>query len=175
MRGNHARLFFIFAIMLVSAWIVGCHQREIVKEKTAPALKATKGDGLGPVKEEIATDTMSKMPPYEPSTRWDPFRAPQRAVKPPEKDEPDLDLLKLAGTIKGQGKDAAFLEYPNGKDRIVRTHDTVGKYNGRVAEIGDCYIIVEENYIDPANMNTTFKLQREMRIQDSKCDQKPSQ
>jgi Tfp pilus assembly protein PilP len=50
----------------------------------------------------------------------------------------------------GSGMDVAHVIMPNGKDAMLRVGDEVGLNHGRVKQIRDKEIVIEEIYVDPA-------------------------
>lgn len=103
---------------------------------------------------------------YDPSNKWDPFIKPEPPVETgPEGERYDLDQMLLLGVVHGSDPmSAAYIRLPNGKDRIVKIGDILGKHGGEVKEIGKDYIVVEEKYMDPQHPNDTFIIEKELKI-----------
>ena len=91
---------------------------------------------------------------YNPEFKKDPFVMPKIPMIDISKDRFEVDQMLLYGIIRGGDMDRAFLRTPDGKDRIVKIGDPLGKHGGKVTEInvdekGNGYIVVQERYIEP--------------------------
>jgi len=96
---------------------------------------------------------------YDPKGKIDPFRplfternVPQAKSKPPEKrrqpltplEKVDLSQLRLVAIIRSADRDMALVEEASGKGYIVEKGTYIGVNSGRVIEIHDGGIVVEE-------------------------------
>jgi len=103
---------------------------------------------------------------YDPTNKWDPFVQPKPQVGTtiPGPERYDLDNMLLLGVIRGSGMDGAFIKFPDGSDRIVRVGDILGRHRGTVKEIGEDYILVEEQYLSPQQPNDTFIIEKVLKM-----------
>jgi hypothetical protein len=91
---------------------------------------------------------------YNPEFKKDPFVLPKHPDIDPSKDRFEIDQMLLYGLIRGGDMDRAFIRTPDGKDKIVKIGDPLGKHGGKITEInvdekGVGYIVVQERYIEP--------------------------
>ena len=105
-------------------------------------------------------------PGYDPQGRRDPMEplvkeapppaAPKRVERAPaEAREPleqfDLAALKLVAIARGGFGSKALVKAPDGKGYYVTVGTRMGMHGGRVAEIRDRELIIEELYVTPEN------------------------
>ena len=103
---------------------------------------------------------------YDPQGRRDPMEplvkeAPPPAVpkrverEPDEAREPlerfDLAALKLVAIVRGGFGIKALVKAPDGKGYYVTVGTRMGMHGGRVSEIRDQAVIIEERYVTPEN------------------------
>ena len=103
---------------------------------------------------------------YDPQGRRDPMEplvkeAPPPAVpkrverEPDEAREPlerfDLAALKLVAIVRGSFGRKALVKAPDGKGYYVTVGTRMGRHGGRVSEIRDRALVIEELYVTPEN------------------------
>ncbi|HCF56508.1 MAG TPA: hypothetical protein DFS52_00735 [Myxococcales bacterium] len=94
-------------------------------------------------------DSVAQPVAARPATR-DPFKEEIEVVLPPPPPscgklcEFDLDHLRVAALVTGMSTPIAGLEAPNGKVYVVDRGTPVGKRGGKVVEISNGRIVVEE-------------------------------
>ncbi|OGP61373.1 MAG: hypothetical protein A2V67_02120 [Deltaproteobacteria bacterium RBG_13_61_14] len=120
------------------------------KAKTKADEPAGKGEAAeGAVLEPSKATVWS----YNPTGKRDIFEIPK-----PREDECqknpltcyDLRQLWVDAILFGSGMDVAHVIMPNGKDAMLRVGDEVGLNHGRVKQIREKEIVIEEIYVDPA-------------------------
>ncbi len=140
-----------------SALLFGCGDESSPPQAPPPAKKVA-----APVPNPVADEAEPVEEPqepvyvYDPAGRRDPFE-PLMAVKKPiaRSSEPltplqrfDLAQLRLIGVIIGKGDPRAMVVAPGGKSFILKRGVKVGKNDGRVVEINQDGVMVEERYYD---------------------------
>ena len=103
---------------------------------------------------------------YDPQGRRDPMEplvkeAPPPAVaklverEPDEAREPlerfDLAALRLVAIVRGGFGSKALVKAPDGKGYYVTVGTRIGRHGGRVSEIRDQALVIEERYVTPGN------------------------
>jgi len=93
---------------------------------------------------------------YNPSGKRDPFQLPELIGEERRSEgelvQYNLDQMWIDGIIVGGMRgDIAHIVLPNGNDYFVKVGDELGINHGRVKEIKSDGIIIEEQYLDPAN------------------------
>ncbi len=136
---------------------------------TGPAAASGERTAKAPVPEltpeKLATlDRRQPVFTYNPAGRQDPFRPfinfaqIERAI-PPDPGRPltplekySLNQFQLVGIIlTGEGYGYALVEDPERIGYTVRVGDLIGKQSGRVTEIADNRVVIEEPYLDIFN------------------------
>ncbi|MBF0223886.1 MAG: pilus assembly protein PilP [Desulfobacterales bacterium] len=128
-------------------------------------------------KDEIGVNDLSDR--YNPAGRIDPFATPihqpppDRPNKLPEREKCNpsgplelvsLSQLKLTGVIAGPSGNKALVEQANGKGFIIGVNTRIGSQCGKVVEIKDDRIIVEEEDINEITGELTH-VKRELKLQ----------
>jgi len=118
---------------------------------------------------------------YDPQGRRDPMEpllkeAPPPAVpkrverEPVEAREPlerfDLAALKLVAIVRGGFGIKALVKAPDGKGYYVTVGTRMGMHGGRVSEIRDQALVIEERYVTPENEFISKLLTLTLRRQD---------
>jgi len=117
--------------------------------KTKAGAAAGQGKAAGAEREPVKAAVWT----YNPTDKRDIFEVP-----PPPEDECsqkpltcyDLRQLWVDAIIYGSGMDMAHVVMPNGRDAMLRVGDEVGLNHGRVKQIREKEIVIEEIYVDPA-------------------------
>ena len=74
----------------------------------------------------------------------------------------DVGQLSLVGVVWNAAKARALIQDPSGMSYIVAEGTKIGKSNGRVTQIDDNLVVVQESYVDSSGETTTKDI--EMRI-----------
>jgi Tfp pilus assembly protein PilP len=74
----------------------------------------------------------------------------------------DVGQLSLVGVVWNATKARALIQDPSGMSYIVAEGTKIGKSNGRVTQIDDNLVVVQETYVDSSGETTTKDI--EMRI-----------
>jgi Tfp pilus assembly protein PilP len=74
----------------------------------------------------------------------------------------DVNQLSLVGVVWNATKARALVQDPSGMSYIVAEGTKIGKSNGRVTQIDDNLVVVQETYVDSNGETTTKDI--EMRI-----------
>ena len=74
----------------------------------------------------------------------------------------DVSQLSLVGVVWNATKARALIQDPSGMSYIVAEGTKIGKSNGRVTQIDDNLVVVQETYVDSSGETTTKDI--EMRI-----------
>ena len=74
----------------------------------------------------------------------------------------DVNQLSLVGVVWNAAKARALIQDPSGMSYIVAEGTKIGKSNGRVTQIDDNLVVVQETYVDSSGETTTKDI--EMRI-----------
>ena len=103
---------------------------------------------------------------YDPQGRRDPMHplikkaapppVPRRVARPPDAArEPlerfDLAALKLVAIVRGGFGSKALVKAPDGKGYYATVGTRMGRHGGRVSEIRDQALVIEELYVTPEN------------------------
>ncbi len=130
---------------------------------------------------------------YDPKGRTDPFSPlfkdepkPKPGVKPGDGkpgriltplEKLDLSQLKLVGIVRGLGGPRALIEETSGKGYIIKKGTFIGIHSGKVADIFDDKIVIDEefedytgNELDGWERRVTVR-KREMKLQKSPGDE----
>jgi Tfp pilus assembly protein PilP len=138
-------VLFIFSLVLESR--LGAAEKMAVP-KMGAALEAQSGS-IDPMEEIRQTNRFR----YNSFGRRDPFLS---FVKPAEEvskvlpplQQADLSQMKLVGVAWGSGGYGAMIQVSAGKTYSVKVGTRVGTNNGRVKEIGQKEIVVEEPFLN---------------------------
>lgn len=158
MQAHKLGLWFL-AVVLSLGLLSACGGEETTSA-TAPAGAAKKGaeadKGAGKDKGkpgEMEEPSKPTVWTYNPTGKRDIFEIPPLKVSECS-EKPlvcyDLRQLWVDAIIYGSGMDMAHVIMPNGKDAMVRVGDEVGLNHGRIKQIRQKEIVVEEIYVDPA-------------------------
>jgi Tfp pilus assembly protein PilP len=126
-----------------------------------------------------AVEFNEKFPPqYDPAGKIDPFQplfnsdrnttisTPIRTdcISNPTLEKIDLSQLKLTGTILTENHDLALMEEVPGRSHIVREGMCIGIHGGKVAEIRNDQVIIQEEIQDVSGnvkvVKTEMKLKK---------------
>jgi type IV pilus assembly protein PilP len=153
--GYHLKALIIASISLFL--ILGCEGGS--KPPKVTVVKRARSQKPPPKKEEEKVVEEKKEPPYtyNPRGKRDPFK-PFIALgskKPVRRKAPltplqryDVSELKLVGILRGPGGYRALVEDAGGKGFIIGKGTLIGPGDGRVKEIHENRVIVEETYKD---------------------------
>ncbi len=136
---------------------------------------------LGKEVKDVATyDSKGRMDPFAPLFKEEPKKPKEaptntRILTPLEK--LDLSQLKLVGIVRSSGGSRALVEESSGKGYIIRKGTLIGIHSGKVSDILENKVIIEEehedyvgNEIDGWTRNITVR-KREMKLQKSPGDE----
>lgn len=101
-----------------------------------------------------------RVPPYDPTGKRDIFEVPPTPTPSCLAECVDLTLIRLDAVIIGSRMDVAHLIFPGGRDLLVRVGDRLGINHGRVSEIRERELVVEEIYVDPADPGKIHVIER---------------
>jgi type IV pilus assembly protein PilP len=158
---NRAIRGYYFKVLLIASisvfLILGCEggskPSKVTVVKRAPRQKPP------PKKEEVKVVEEKKEPPYtyNPVGKRDPFKpfialGPRKTVRKKAPLTPlqryDVSELKLVGILKGPGGYRALVEDAGGKGFVIGKGTLIGPGDGRVKEIHENRVIIEETYRD---------------------------
>jgi type IV pilus assembly protein PilP len=158
---NRAIRGYYFKVLLIASisvfLILGCEggskPSKVTVVKRAPRQKPP------PKKEEVKVAEEKKEPPYtyNPVGKRDPFKpfialGPRKTVRKKAPLTPlqryDVSELKLVGILKGPGGYRALVEDAGGKGFVIGKGTLIGPGDGRVKEIHENRVIIEETYRD---------------------------
>jgi len=154
-RGSYLKALLIASISVFL--ILGCEggskPSKVTVVKRAPRQKPP------PKKEEVKVVEEKKEPPYtyNPVGKRDPFKpfiaiGPRKTVRKKAPLTPlqryDVSELKLVGILKGPGGYRALVEDASGKGFVIGKGTLIGPGDGRVKEIHENRVIIEETYRD---------------------------
>jgi len=128
---------------------------EITTGPTQPTAKVEKTTAPTAVEEEGEKEKKVGWS-YNPSGKRDPFQMPELISEGKRSEgelvQYNLDQMWIDGIIVGGMRgDIAHIVLPNGNDYFVKVGDELGINHGRVKEIKPDGIVIEEQYLDPAN------------------------
>jgi Tfp pilus assembly protein PilP len=132
MRKNSHRFLFLlpFSFIAVCLWVSGVSAAEPAAGKTTPFQYRPQGK-VDPFKPFIKKETPGQK------------RADLKFLSPLQRY--GMEQLKLIGIMAGENnKRRAIVQDPKGKSYILMKGTLIGQNNGRVAEILDDQVIVEE-------------------------------
>jgi type IV pilus assembly protein PilP len=153
-----------------------------------------KADIIVPDVSALEKEVQKAMAVYDPKGKTDPFAplfkdepkpkpghvkpgegTPGRILTPLEK--LDLSQLKLVGIVRGIGGPRALVEETGGKGYIIKKGTYIGIHSGKVADIFDDKIVIDEefedytgNELDGWERHVTVR-KREMKLQKSPGDE----
>ena len=154
MAGYYLKTLFLGGISLLLIW--GCEGgSKPAKPTVVPRHQRQKP--LPEKKEEKVVDEKSEPSyTYNPAGKRDPFRpfialgpkkpAPTARLTPLQRY--NVSELKLVGILKGPTGYRALVEDAGGKGFIITKGTPIGSGNGRVKEIHDNRVIIEQTYKD---------------------------
>ena len=148
-----ALLIAILSVFLILGCEGGSKPSKVTVVKRAPRQKPP------PKKEEVKLVEEKKEPPYtyNPVGKRDPFKpfiaiGPRKTVRKKAPLTPlqryDVSELKLVGILKGPGGYRALVEDAGGKGFVLGKGTLIGPGDGRVKEIHENRVIIEETYRD---------------------------
>lgn len=115
------------------------------------------GAGPAAAPASFGYDPQGRRDPMEPLVKEAPPPAVPRRVErePDEAREPlerfDLAALKLVAIVRGGFGIKALVKAPDGKGYYVTVGTRMGRHGGRVSEIRDQALVIEERYVTPEN------------------------
>jgi type IV pilus assembly protein PilP len=153
--GYHLKALIIASLSLFL--ILGCEGGS--KPSKVTVVKRARSQKPPPKKEEEKVVEEKKEPPYtyNPRGKRDPFKpfialGPKKPVRRKAPLTPlqryDVSELKLVGILKGPGGYRALVEDAGGKGFIIGKGTLIGPGDGRVKEIHENRVIIEETYKD---------------------------
>ena len=132
--------------------------------------------GVGPMAAPagFGYDPQGRRDPMEPLVKEAPPPATPKRVEraPDEVREPlerfDLAALKLVAIVRGSFGSKALVKAPDGKGYYVTVGTRMGMHGGRVSEIREQALVIEELYVTPGNEVISEPLTLPLRRQDGK-------
>jgi Tfp pilus assembly protein PilP len=132
---------------------------------------ASKKKGADAAEKEKPVTPKKEVWYYSPEGKRNPFEI---VMIPPEVEETkkatryDLHQMWVDGIIWGAGNDMAHIILPNRDDIFVAVGDELGKNHGRVKQIRENQVVVEEMYYDLANPNEIHVIEKILELKESK-------
>jgi Tfp pilus assembly protein PilP len=155
--GYYFRALLLAGVALLFIW--GCEGGSKSPTVTVVKKDRSRKPEVAPKKEEEKTVAEKKEPPYtyNPVGKRDPFK-PFIALGPKKPGPPktpltplqryDVSELKLVGILKGPKGYQALVEDAGGKGFIIGKGTLIGRGDGRVKEIHENRVVIEETYKD---------------------------
>ena len=157
-----------FLMIAASLVVAGCGEEQAAAPPSRPAVKApAPAKSVPPPTEEPAEVAEEEKFVYPVEGRRDPF-LPLTVVRKPvkgESEEPltplqkfELTQYRLMGIITGLDEPRALVSSPDGKSYIIKKGMKIGKNDGKVLQITDEVIEVEEKFYDfSGNVRTNIQ------------------
>jgi type IV pilus assembly protein PilP len=155
--GYYFRALLLAGVALLFIW--GCEGGSKPPKATVEKRARSRKPEVAPKKEEEKAVAEKKEPPYtyNPVGKRDPFK-PFIALGPKKPGPPktpltplqryDVSELKLVGILKGPKGYQALVEDAGGKGFIIAKGTFIGRGDGRVKEIHENRVVIEETYKD---------------------------
>jgi type IV pilus assembly protein PilP len=152
-------LFFLALMASISLMVLtGCGEKT-PEPGPAPTPKKVATPPSEKGKPVPSPEDISELSPppyrYDPTGRRDPFESLLDVKKPVSTEVPLTPLqkfgigqLRLIGVIVGKGEPRAMVVAPDGKSYILKKGIKVGKNDGKVVDINQDAVVVEESYAD---------------------------
>jgi type IV pilus assembly protein PilP len=155
--GYYFRALLLAGVALL--FICGCEGGSKPPKVTVVKKDRSPKPEVAPKKEEEKAVAEKKEPPYtyNPVGKRDPFKpfialGPKKPLPPKTPLTPlqryDVSELKLVGILKGPKGFRALVEDAGGKGFIIATGTLIGRGDGRVKEIHENRVVIEETYTD---------------------------
>jgi type IV pilus assembly protein PilP len=108
---------------------------------------------------------------YDPTGKRDPFHSlVLEAIAMEQEDGErgplelfDLSQLRLVAVVASQSNPRGLVYDPSGKGYIVGLGTAIGKKNGKIVEIGDETMVVQETYVDFSGTRTARNVELKIR------------
>jgi type IV pilus assembly protein PilP len=160
---------------LVVCWLLfGCggtpsQKPAAQKPPPPPAVKAVETKAVSPQGPALPPATLVEKggPLYNPLGKPDPFQPVSLESGPKKKGKPEkvmplqrfeLSEFELVGILSGSGAKKALVQDLSGKGYFIQVGTPIGKKGGKVVQIDDREVVVEESFKDYLNRVKTRRV-----------------
>ncbi len=167
------RIFWVFiccVITTASVFIFGCGQHEAFSGTAVAASSAAVQKAENDIREPARSTCMATDDAwsYNPAGKRNPFEDLCKTGCCGKKPVYGLSQMLLDGIIKGQDHDVAHIRLPDKRDLYVKTGDEIGPNKGRVKQITENEVVVEEIYVDPADPSEIHVIEKIIELTEGK-------